>query len=221
MNTERLVIRNLGRQDYVTCWRAMQTFTNERQDETPDEIWLVEHDPVFTQGQNGKPENILAAGSIPIIKTDRGGQVTYHGPGQLIAYVLVDMKRKKLNVRQMVTALENAMIQLLATHHIEAQAKREAPGIYVDHKKIGSVGLRIRRGCSYHGLALNVDMDLQPFTRIHPCGYPKLLMTQVSDFQPNIDITRIQSELITELTNTLEYTHTPFRQEYDYANQTN
>ena len=167
MTADVVIIRSLGRQDYLATWAAMQQFTNERlTDETNgtiDEIWLLEHLPVFTQGQNGKPEHILNPGDIPIVQTDRGGQVTYHGPGQLMVYVLIDLKRKKFNVRQLVTLLEQSVIDMLASHGIKAVAKCDAPGVYVDGKKLCSIGLRIRRGCSYHGIAFNVNMDLTPF----------------------------------------------------------
>ncbi len=148
---------------------------------TADEIWLLEHPPVFTQGQNGKPEHVLNPGVIPIVQSDRGGQITYHGPGQLVIYTLIDVKRKKLNVRQLVTLLEQSVIQLLAKYQIQAYAECKAPGIYVNEKKICSVGLRIRRGCSYHGLALNIDMNLEPFSRINPCGFADLHMVQFTD----------------------------------------
>ncbi|MDR3490954.1 MAG: lipoyl(octanoyl) transferase LipB [Gammaproteobacteria bacterium] len=206
MNTDTVIVRLLGKQEYSTCWQAMKKFTDTRQSETLDEIWLVEHDPIFTQGQNGKPEHVLAAGDIPVVPIDRGGQVTYHGPGQVVAYTLIDVKRKKMNVRQLVTALEKSIIQLLKRYNIEAQAKCEAPGVYVNNKKIASVGLRIRRGCSYHGLALNVDMNLEPFTRINPCGYSKLEMTQMHDFNPKIAIPKVELELIECLSVNLGYT---------------
>lgn len=167
-----------GIQDYTSCWQAMQQFTNQRDSETIDEIWLLEHPAVFTQGQNGKAEHLLDTGDIPVVQTDRGGQVTYHGPGQLMVYILIDLKRKHLNVRELVTHLEQSVIDMLAEYHITAVAKREAPGVYVDDKKICSIGLRIRKGCSYHGIAFNVDMDLEPFSRINPCGYSALQMTQ-------------------------------------------
>lgn len=179
MSTD-LSIHWLGRQDYKKTWEAMQAFTANRDETTVDEVWLLEHEPVFTQGQNGKPEHVLNPGTIPIVQTDRGGQVTYHGPGQLMMYVLIDLKRKKLNVREFVTLLEQSVIDLLAEYHIEAVAKREAPGVYIQDKKICSIGLRIRRGCSYHGIAFNVDMNLEPFSRINPCGFSTLTMTQFS-----------------------------------------
>lgn len=175
-----LIIRWLGQQDYSACWQAMQQFTNQRNEHTLDEIWLLEHHPVFTQGQNGKPEHILDPGLIPVVQTDRGGQVTYHGPGQLMVYTLIDLQRKKLNVRELVTQLEQSVIDLLTHHGIHAYAQRKAPGVYVDEKKICSIGLRIRRGCAYHGIAFNVAMDLAPFTRINPCGFTSLKMTQLS-----------------------------------------
>ncbi len=180
MIKDQVIIRPLGKQDYLACWQAMQEFTNQRNEQTVDEIWLLEHRPVFTQGQNGKPEHLLNPGDIPVIQVDRGGQVTYHGPGQLVAYTLVDLKRKQLNVRDMVSILERSVIQLLADYDIAAKAKCEAPGVYVENKKICSIGLRIRRGCSYHGLALNVAMDLEPFGRINPCGFKQLEMTQMA-----------------------------------------
>ena len=181
MIAEHLNIRWLGRQEYLACWASMQQFTNARNDETMDEIWLLEHHPVFTQGQNGKPEHVLNPGNIPIVQTDRGGQVTYHGPGQLMIYTLIDLKRKKLNVRELVTRLEQSIIDLLAEYGITALAKREAPGVYMDDKKICSIGLRIRKGCAYHGIAFNVALDLEPFTRINPCGFKELQMTQFAE----------------------------------------
>lgn len=164
----------MGRVEYEPTWRAMQRFTDERDEHTRDEIWFLEHPPVFTLGLNGKPEHILAAGDIPVIKIDRGGQVTYHGPGQLVVYPLLDLRRHQLGVRELVMALESAVINTAASWTIAAAARREAPGVYVDERKLASVGLRIRRGCTYHGLAFNVDMDLQPFQRINPCGYEGL-----------------------------------------------
>lgn len=177
MTADRVTVRWLGRQEYLPIWQAMQEFTQKRTEATTDEIWLLEHTPVFTQGQNGKPEHVLNPGNIPIVQTDRGGQVTYHGPGQLMVYTLVDLRRKQLNVRELVTILEQSIIDLLAEFNIIAIAKREAPGIYVNEKKIGSIGLRIRKGCSYHGIAFNIDLDLEPFTRINPCGFSALEMT--------------------------------------------
>ena len=176
-----VVVRQLGCMAYEPTWHAMQRFTQNRDADTPDEIWLLEHPRVFTQGQAGKVEHILAAGDIPVVQVDRGGQVTYHGPGQLVAYTLVDVRRAGQGVRDLVTAIENSLIDLLGQYDVLAQAKPDAPGVYVGDKKIASLGLRIRRGCSFHGLALNVDMDLQPFQRINPCGYAGLQMTQLRD----------------------------------------
>jgi len=200
-----VTIRSLGLQDYQTCWQAMQTFTQQRDENTPDEIWSVQHFPVFTQGQNGKPEHVLNPGNIPIIQADRGGQVTYHGPGQLVIYPLIDLKRKKLNVRQIVTILEKSVIELLSDYHISAKAKCEAPGVYIENKKICSVGLRIRKGCSFHGLAFNIDMDLEPFSRINPCGFSGLEMTQLSEFVANPDFVAIEQKLIGYLIKNLGY----------------
>jgi lipoyl(octanoyl) transferase len=201
-----VIVRSLGLQDYPSCWQAMKAFTDQRHEETLDELWIVEHPPVFTQGQNGKPEHILNAGEIPVIQADRGGQVTYHGPGQLMLYTLIDVRRLKFNVRQLVSALENAVISLLAAHEIKANAKCDAPGVYVDDQKICSVGLRIRRGCSYHGLALNVDMDLEPFSRINPCGYAALKMTQLVDLAGPQKTADIAAQLVEYLIAILGYT---------------
>lgn len=174
------LIRWLGRVGYEPTWRAMQQFTDTRGAETPDEIWLLEHEPVFTLGMNADPSHVLAAGDIPVIQIDRGGQVTYHGPGQLVIYPLIDVRRSGLGVRSLVTALERAVIDYAASFGIRAECRANAPGVYADGRKLASVGLRIRRGGSYHGLALNVDMDLAPFGRINPCGYAGLQMTQLS-----------------------------------------
>lgn len=178
------IIHDLGLQDYLTTWQNMRDFTDHRDANTADEIWLVEHPAVFTQGQNGKPEHILNAGEIPIIQTDRGGQVTYHGPGQLVAYILINLKRYHLGVRSLVTLLEKSLIQLCEDYQLIAKARTDAPGVYINDAKIASIGLRIRKGCSYHGLALNVSMDLSPFERINPCGYAALRMTQLQDWVP-------------------------------------
>jgi len=205
MTTNTITIKWLGQQDYLTCWEQMKAFTNSRDEQTPDEIWLLEHHPVFTQGQNGKPEHILAAGDIPVVKTDRGGQVTYHGPGQLMVYTLIDLKRKKTNIREFVTKLEQSVIDLLSAHHITAEANPEAPGVYVAGKKICSIGLRVRKGCSYHGIAFNIAMDLNPFSRINPCGYAELKMTQFSELGELQHTEQAGRELITYLMNHLGY----------------
>ncbi|GGZ46106.1 lipoyl(octanoyl) transferase [Shewanella chilikensis] len=173
-----LHIRHLGNMDYETVWHAMQHYTDTRDEHSRDELWLVEHPPVFTQGQAGKSEHLLNTGDIPVIQVDRGGQVTYHGPGQLVAYPLINIKRRKLGVRQLVTDIEQSLVELLKRFDIPAYAKADAPGVYVEERKIASLGLRIRKGCSFHGLALNVDMDLAPFRRINPCGYAGLEMAQ-------------------------------------------
>lgn len=176
-----LGIRQLGQVDYEPTWHAMQHFTDTRGAETPDEIWLLEHAPVFTQGQAGKAEHVLFPGDIPVVQVDRGGQVTYHGPGQLVAYLLLDVRRSGIGVRELVSRIERSLIDLLASYGVSAHAKPDAPGVYVDGAKIASLGLRIRNGRSFHGLALNVDMDLQPFQRINPCGYAGMAMTQLAD----------------------------------------
>ena len=171
--------RFLGRRDYVPLWREMQKFTDERDATTPDEIWLCEHPPVFTLGLNASKEHLLAPGDIPVVQIDRGGQVTFHGPGQLMVYPLIDIRRANIGVRKLVTALEQSVVDLAADHDVEAAARADAPGVYVDGDKLASVGLRIRRGASFHGMALNVDVDLEPFTRINPCGYAELQMTDL------------------------------------------
>lgn len=176
-----MIVRQLGRQRYMPIWQKMQGFTDTRDENTPDEIWLVEHESVFTQGQAGKDEHLLAPGDIEVIKVDRGGQVTYHGPGQQMMYVLFNLRRLKIGVRELVTWLEECIIESLAEYGIEAYAKADAPGVYVNDSKIASLGLRVRRGCSFHGLALNVNMDLSPFLRINPCGYAGMNMVQTKE----------------------------------------
>jgi lipoyl(octanoyl) transferase len=169
----------LGRQDYVPLWHEMQKFTDERDAATPDEIWLCEHPPVFTLGLNASKEHLLAPGDIPVVQIDRGGQVTFHGPGQLMVYPLIDIRRANIGVRTLVTALEQSVVDLAAEYDVTAAARADAPGVYVAGNKLASVGLRIRRGSSFHGMALNVDVDLEPFTRINPCGYAELEMTDL------------------------------------------
>lgn len=200
-----LVIRQLGRRNYEAVWRAMQEFTDSRSANTRDEIWLVEHEPVFTQGQAGKEEHLLFPGDIPVIKVDRGGQVTYHGPGQLVAYVMLDIRRLKIGVRQLVSHLENSIVELLKSYQINAYPKADAPGVYVDGKKIASLGLRIRKGCSFHGLALNINMDLTPFQRINPCGYAGLEMIQAGTIGGPNDVATAQKQLIDILAHQLSY----------------
>ena len=189
------LLRWLGRADYEPTWRAMQTLTEQRGPQTTDEIWFLEHPPVFTLGMNAAREHVLAPGDIPLVQIDRGGQVTYHGPGQLVVYPLVDVRRRALGVRQLVMALENGIIALLASWNIVAVGRRDAPGIYVDGRKLASIGLRIRRGCSYHGLAFNVAMDLEPFRRINPCGYRGLEVTDLRTLGVSLEL-RDAAELL-------------------------
>ncbi len=203
--TQQVIIRQLGQQDYQTVLTQMHTFTDERNDTTADEIWFVEHPPVFTQGQAGKEEHLLNTGDIPVLQSDRGGQVTYHGLGQLVAYVMIDLRRKQISVRDLVTNIENTIINTLARYAISSQANPDAPGVYVNNQKIASLGLRIRKGCSFHGLALNVNMDLTPFLRINPCGYQGLKMTQVADLGGPKELANVTQDLIAELTQQLNY----------------
>ena len=181
MDAWALVTRFLGRVEYLPTWRAMQAFTDRRNADTPDEMWFLEHPPVFTQGRNGKPEHILNPGDIPVVQVDRGGQVTYHGPGQLVAYLLLDIKRRNLGVRALVTAIEEGIVGLLRECGVESHPRADAPGVYVGAAKIAALGLRIRQGRSFHGLALNLDMDLEPFSRINPCGYQGMAVTRLVD----------------------------------------
>jgi len=201
----QLLVRQLGRCDYQDTWEQMQRFTDERAADTMDELWLLEHPPVFTLGQAGKREHLLNPGDIPIVQADRGGQVTYHGPGQLIGYLLLDLRRAGLGIRRLVTLLEQSIINLLAEHGIQSEARRDAPGVYVDGRKIAALGLRVRRGCSFHGLALNVDMDLEPFTRINPCGYEGLEVTQIKDQGGPTNLTQIGIKLAEHLCRHLNY----------------
>ncbi len=175
------MLRRLGRVEHEATWRAMQAFTARRTSATPDEIWLLEHLPVYTQGQTGRAEHLIAATEIPVVPIDRGGQITYHGPGQVVAYVLVDLRRRGYGIRELVSRMEQAVIDLLAAHQIAAARLAGAPGVYVDGAKIAALGLRVKHGCTYHGLAFNVDMDLAPFAAINPCGYPGMRVTQCRD----------------------------------------
>ncbi|HEV2111322.1 MAG TPA: lipoyl(octanoyl) transferase LipB [Gammaproteobacteria bacterium] len=199
------VIKHLGRMDYVPTWKAMEQFTLERGPDTPDEIWFLEHPPVFTLGLAGKMEHVLAPGDIPVVHIDRGGQVTYHGPGQLVVYPLLDLRRLKLGVRQLVEALENSVIDTLEYYGIHARGRRDAPGVYVEARKICSIGIRVRRGATYHGIAFNVAMDLEPFTRINPCGYEGLVMTQVSALGGPADVEQVARDLTPALLDRLGY----------------
>ena len=203
-----LIVRDIGLQDYAHVWQAMKTFTDSRTPETCDEIWLLEHHPVFTLGQNGKPEHVLNAQNIPLLQVDRGGQVTYHGPGQLVVYFMLDLRRKNVGVRQLVTAIEQGVVASLAEYDIQAAPKAEAPGVYVDGAKIASIGLRIRRGYSYHGLAFNVDMDLTPFTQINPCGYKDLTMVQCRDLGGPENLSAAKVHFIKHFTQLLGYNPT-------------
>jgi lipoyl(octanoyl) transferase len=186
-----VITRWLGRVEYEPTWRAMQRFTDERDADTEDELWLLEHPPVFTLGMAADPGHVLAAGDIPVVQTDRGGQVTYHGPGQLVVYPLIDIRRLGMGVRDLIVTLEKSVIDLVKPYGIQAVGRRDAPGVYVDGRKLASVGMRIRRGASYHGLALNVDMDLTPFSRINPCGMVGMEVTQLKDLGVPGDVERV------------------------------
>ncbi len=202
---QQCIFRQLGHQDYQPVWNAMQAFTLSRSENDLDEIWFVEHNPVFTQGQAGKAKHILAPGNIPVVQVDRGGQVTYHGPGQQVVYFLIDLKRKKIGVRQLVAAIEKIIVDLLLGYRILSAAKSDAPGVYVDNKKIGSLGLKIKRGCSFHGLALNINMDKEPFTRINPCGYAGLEITQLSELGGPDNLLAIEKDLKQVILTNLDY----------------
>ena len=194
--SKSITVRDLGLQPYEPLWRAMQKFTDSRTRETADEIWFTEHPPVFTLGLNASREHLLATGDIPVVQIDRGGQVTYHGPGMLMIYPLIDLKRAGLGVRDLVTALEQSVVDLAAEYGIDAHARPDAPGVYVAGTKFASVGLRIRRGASYHGMALNVDVDLAPFLRINPCGYAGLEMTDLATLGGDSDLDRVREKLL-------------------------
>ncbi|PJG59183.1 lipoyl(octanoyl) transferase LipB [Aeromonas cavernicola] len=205
-----LIVRHLGRRPYQRVWEAMKAFTDSRSSDTPDEFWVVEHDPVYTQGQAGKAEHLLNPGQIPVVHSDRGGQVTYHGPGQLVLYVLVDVRRSQLSVRELVTALETAIIRTVAQYHIHAYAKADAPGVYVKNDlgieaKLASLGLRIRKGCSFHGLALNINMEMSPFLHINPCGYAGMAMTQTSALGGPHSVAEAYPILVAELAQLMGY----------------
>ena len=194
-----MIVRELGVCDYTVTWRRMSDFTDARRADTGDELWLLQHPPVYTLGKNGKPEHVLQPGRIPVINSDRGGQVTYHGPGQLIAYVLLDIQRKRIGVRELVTRLEQSVIALLAEYGIDSRARADAPGVYVGDAKIAALGLRVRRGKSFHGLALNVDMSLEPFSRINPCGHAGLAVTQLADLAGPVEFETVQKQLVQQL----------------------
>jgi lipoyl(octanoyl) transferase len=190
-----LIIHDLGLQPYLPVWEKMKHFTSNRNDHSADECWMLEHPPIYTQGQAGKQEHLLNPGNIPVVQSDRGGQITYHGPGQLIVYVLFDLRRKKIGIRTLVCTLERILISLLTDYGISAKTCLGAPGVYVDDKKIASLGLRVKNGCTYHGLALNINMDLQPFKGINPCGFSQLEMTQLVDYVPQISLSEVKDRL--------------------------
>lgn len=208
---DALIIRQLSNMNYSDVWHAMQNFTDDRDDKTCDELWLVEHPPVFTQGQAGKAEHLLMPGDIEVVKVDRGGQVTYHGPGQQVIYFMINLRRRKIGVRQLVTLIENGIVAALKDYDIKAYPKPDAPGVYVDEKKVASLGLRVRRGCSFHGLALNVNMDLSPFLRINPCGYAGLEMIQTCDLQGPQDVESAGNALVKHLIDLFDSTHVEYQ----------
>ena len=210
-----LIVRQLGLQDYEPIWQAMQRFTDTRDDTTADELWLVEHKPVFTQGQAGKEEHILMPGDIPVVKVDRGGQVTYHGPGQQVIYLMLNIRKRKLGVRHLVNAMEESVVALLAQYGITAYPKPDAPGVYVKEKKVCSLGLRIRNGCSFHGLALNVNMDLAPFQRINPCGYAGMEMIDTARLNGPQSLDEAGSKLTALLLDALSITETRNKEGFD------
>ena len=202
----RLIVRSLGLTDYVPVWEAMRGLTDARKKNTLDEIWVTQHNPVFTQGQSGRSENIIDPGDITVVLSDRGGQVTYHGPGQLVVYLMFDLRRMDLNVRVLVGGIEESIIDVLAGYSIGATRERDAPGVYVRGSKVGSLGLRVRRGCSFHGLSLNVAMDLEPFDRINPCGNVDLKMSQVKDCGGPSDLSVVAKDLIGTLSSRFQFT---------------
>ena len=202
----QLIVRHLGRSDYEPVWHDMQKFTDERDADTPDELWLVEHPPVFTQGLAGKAEHILAPGDIPVIQVDRGGQITYHGPGQIVAYPLINLRRHGIGVKSLVHGIEQAIIDTVALYGVTAARKDNAPGVYVDGAKIASLGLRIRKACSFHGLAFNIDMDLEPFQRINPCGFSNLKVIQLADLANDVQLPTVEQQLIAAFCQQLKFT---------------
>ncbi len=202
--TAELVVHNLGRVDYEPTWRAMQEFTATRTAATPDELWICEHAPVYTLGQAGKPEHLLTDIGIPLVKIDRGGQITYHGPGQVVIYLLIDLPRRQLKVREIVSHIEQAVIDLLAEQGAVAERHGGAPGVYVGPAKVAALGLRIKKGCCYHGVSLNVDMDLSPFAAINPCGFPGMPVTQTRDLGITLTPSQVAQELARHLSNQLE-----------------
>ena len=208
-----VIIRHLGLRDYAETWQAMRHFTDARGPGTPSEIWLLEHPPVFTQGQAGKNEHVLDPGDIPVIQSDRGGQVTYHGPGQLIVYLLLDLRATGKGIRGLVSAMENAVIALLAGQGVQAHARADAPGVYVADRKVAALGLRVRRGYTYHGLALNIDPDLEPFSRINPCGHPGQAVTSLQELGVEMSMEQAGAELVRLLSRQLSLDATAYHDE--------
>lgn len=215
MTQNTVIVRQLGLRSYEPIWQKMQDFTDTRDDNSPDEIWFVEHEPVFTQGQAGKAEHVLAPGDIPVIQVDRGGQVTYHGPGQQMMYVLFNLRRLKIGVRELVTWLEECIVDMLQEYDINAYAKPDAPGVYVDDSKIASLGLRVRRGCSFHGLALNVNMDMSPFMRINPCGYAGMNMVQTSELNGPSQLDEVAQGLVKHMLKRLNAEHVEHKEGFE------
>jgi len=215
MTQNTVIVRQLGLRSYEPIWQKMQDFTDTRDDNSPDEIWFVEHEPVFTQGQAGKAEHVLAPGDIPVIQVDRGGQVTYHGPGQQMMYVLFNLRRLKVGVRELVTWLEECIVDMLKEYDINAYAKPDAPGVYVDDSKIASLGLRVRRGCSFHGLALNVNMDMSPFMRINPCGYAGMNMVQTSELNGPSQLEEVAQGLVKHMLKRLNAEHVEHKEGFE------
>ncbi|MFY8298289.1 lipoyl(octanoyl) transferase LipB [Pseudoalteromonas sp. SS15] len=215
MTQSTVIVRQLGLQSYLPIWQKMQDFTDTRDDNSPDEIWFVEHEPVFTQGQAGKAEHVLAPGDIPVIQVDRGGQVTYHGPGQQMMYVLFNLRRLKIGVRELVTWLEKCIVDMLKEYDINAYAKPDAPGVYVNDSKIASLGLRVRRGCSFHGLALNVNMDMSPFMRINPCGYAGMNMVQTSELNGPSQLDEVAQGLVKHMLKRLNAEHVEHKEGFE------
>jgi lipoyl(octanoyl) transferase len=203
MSRNLLHVKRMGITDYVSTWRAMQYFTAQRNVDTMDELWLLQHLPVFTLGLNGKPDNLPRNSLAPVVKTDRGGQITYHGPGQIVAYLMLDLMRLSIGVRELVMRMEESIIHLLQGYSVSAHSRVDAPGVYVDGSKIAALGLRVRKGCCYHGLALNVDMDLRPFRAINPCGYPGMQVTQLRDLGVDDSLDLVSEKLIEKLVNHL------------------
>ena len=215
MTQSTVIVRQLGLQSYEPIWQKMQDFTDTRDENSPDEIWFVEHEPVFTQGQAGKAEHVLAPGDIPVIQVDRGGQVTYHGPGQQMMYVLFNLRRLKIGVRELVNWLEECIVDMLKEYGINAYAKPDAPGVYVSDSKIASLGLRVRRGCSFHGLALNVNMDMSPFMRINPCGYAGMNMVQTSELNGPSQLDEVAQGLVKHMLKRLNAEHVEHKEGFE------